>query len=133
MLYQVEERKAARQQQQQMIQVVAALGGNARAFRQERARKTQAIVAEFFFPPMIPALAQEWPSYGIAPGLALVLTVPDENAEPWDFSRPSKKLLDVQAPALLVVSPMCTAFTTWQFINNKKRDPNIVQADKKAG
>ena len=40
MLYQVEERKAARQQQQQMIQVVASLGGNARSYRRERARKT---------------------------------------------------------------------------------------------
>ena len=32
MLYKVEECKAARQQQQQMIQIVAAMGGNARAF-----------------------------------------------------------------------------------------------------
>ena len=40
MLYQVEECKAARQQQHQMIQIVAALGGNSRAFRRERARKT---------------------------------------------------------------------------------------------
>ena len=49
--YQVEERKAARQQQQQMIQIVAALGGNTRAFRRERARKTRAVVAEFYSPP----------------------------------------------------------------------------------
>ena len=78
------------------------------------------------------------PSYGIAPGLALDLTVPHENGEPWDFSRPSmrakaEKLLDVQEPTLRVGSPMCTAFSTWQFISNKKRDPNIVQAEKKAG
>ena len=41
--------------------------------------------------------------------------------------------MDAQEPTLLVGSPMCTAFSTWQFINNKKRDPNIVQAEKKAG
>lgn len=95
-------------------------------------------MAEFYSPPRISALAKELPSYGIAPELALDLTVPDENGEPWEFSRPSmrakaEKLLDAQAPTLLVGSLMCTAFSTWQFINNKKRDPNIVQAEKKAG
>ena len=74
------------------------------------------------------ALAKELPSYGIAPGLALDLTVPDENGEPCDFSRPSmrlkaEKLLDEQKPTLLVGTPMCTAFSTWQYINDKKRDP----------
>ena len=58
MLYQVEERKAARQKQQQMIEIVASLGGNARALRWERARKTRAIVAEFNSPPRISALAK---------------------------------------------------------------------------
>ena len=28
---------------------------------------------------------------------------------------------------------MCTAFGTWQFINNTKRDPKIVRAEKKKG
>ena len=78
------------------------------------------------------------PSYGIALGLALDLTLPDENGEPWDFSRPSmrakaEKLLDAPEPTLLVDSPMCTAISTWQFINTKKCHPNIVQAEKKAG
>ena len=95
-------------------------------------------MAEFYSPPRISVLAKELPSYGIGPGLALDLTVPDENGEPWDFSGPSmraeaEKLLDAQEPKLLVGSPMCTAFSTWQFINNKKRDPNIVQAEKKTG
>ena len=114
------------------------LGGDARSYRRERARKSRAIVAEFYSPPRISALAKDLPSYGIAPGLALDLTVPDENGEPWDFSRPSmrakaERLLDAQAPTLLVGSPMCTAFSTWQFINNKKRDPpNIVEAEKEA-
>ena len=87
MLYQVGERKAARQRQREMIEVMASLGGNARAFRRERAKKTQAIIAEFYLLPRISALATELRSYGIAPGLALDLAVPDENGEPWDFSR----------------------------------------------
>ena len=45
----------------------------------------------------------------------------------------AETVLDAHAPMLLVGSPMCTTFSTWQFINNKKRDPNIVEAEKKAG
>ena len=45
----------------------------------------------------------------------------------------AEKLLDAQEPTLLICSPMCTASSTWQFIINKKRDPNIVKAEKKAG
>ena len=55
MLYQDEEPKAARQQQREMIQVVASLGGSARVYRRERARKTRAIVAEFYSPLRISA------------------------------------------------------------------------------
>ena len=32
---------------------------------------------------------------------------------------------------LLVGSPMCTAFSTWQRINNKIRDPYIVECEKR--
>ena len=30
---------------------------------------------------------------------------------------------------LLVGSPMCTAFSAWQHINNKKRDPTVVSRE----
>jgi len=52
-LYDVEERRARRQQQRQIIDLVASLGGDARAYRRERARKSRAIVAEFYSPPRI--------------------------------------------------------------------------------
>ena len=81
MLYQVLERQEARRRQREIIDLVAMLGGDARAFRRERAKKARAIIAEFYSPPRISALAKELPSYGIAPGLALDLTVPDENGD----------------------------------------------------
>ena len=138
LLYQVEERKAMRQQQKQIVEIVASMGGDARSFRRERARRSRATIAEFYSPPRISALAKQLPSYGIAPGSALDLTLPDENGEPWDFSRPSMrtkagKLLDEQEPTLHVGTPMCTAFGTWQCINDKKRDPNIDESEKKSG
>ena len=127
-----------RRHQREIIDLVASLGGDARSFRRERARASRAIVAEFYSTPRVSALAKELPSYGIAPGLALDLTVPDENGEPWDFSRPSmrakaEKMLDEQKPTLLIGTPMCTAFSTWQYINDKKRDPKIVESEKKSG
>jgi hypothetical protein len=51
MLYDVEERRARRQQKKQIIDLVASIGGDARAYRRERARKSRAIVAEFYMPP----------------------------------------------------------------------------------
>ena len=84
MSYDVEERRARRHQQKQIIDLVASLGGDARAYRRERARKSRAIVAEFCSPPRISALAKDSISYGIAHGIALHvdLTVLDENGKP---------------------------------------------------
>ena len=137
-LYEVHEREAARQHQAEVLSVVEALGGNKRAFRRERARKTKAIIAEFYSPPRISALAKELPGYDIAPGLALDLTTHDSQGRPWDFSKAemreeAERLFDEQKPTLLVGTPMCTAFSTWQFINNTKRDPGVVAKELAAG
>ena len=54
----------------------------------------------------------------------------------WDFDekvvrdRAWKKLKE-ERPMLLVGSPMCTAFSTWQRINDKIRDRYVVEAEKK--
>ena len=45
----------------------------------------------------------------------------------------AEDLLDRQKPTVLVGTPLCTAFSTWQFINDKKRDPKVVESEKKAG
>ena len=121
-----------------MIEVVGSCGGNARSFRRERAKQTRAIIAEFYSLPRISALAKELPSYGIAQGLALDLTGPDVNGVPGDFSilsmrAKAEELLDRQKATLFVGTPMCTPFSTWQFINNTQRDPKIVIAEKKKG
>ena len=55
MLYDVEERAARQHPQKQIIDLVASLGGDARAYRRERARKSRAIVAELYSPPRISA------------------------------------------------------------------------------
>ena len=35
-----------------------------------------------------------------------------------------------ERPMLLIGSPMCTAFSTWQRINDKIRDPSVCAAEK---
>ena len=137
-LYNVEERESATRRQKEILSVVESLGGDRRAYGRERARKARAIIAELYSPPRISALARDLPQYGIAPGLALDLTTTNSRGEPWDFSKKAmrdeaEQLVDEQAPLLLVGTPMCTAFSTWQYINNAKRDPDVVAKELAAG
>ena len=66
------------------------------------------------------------------PGYAFDLTTVDENGVPWDFDVPerreeAKRRIMEQKPMLLVGSPMCTAFSTWQYLNAAKADPEKVK------
>ena len=64
------------------------------------------------------------------------LSTADADGALWDFDskvmrdRAMKKLKD-ERPMLLIGSPMCTAFSTWQRINHKIRDPYIVECEKR--
>ena len=51
-----------------------------------------------------------------------------------DFNDPKQRkkeeaLIDFQEPALLIGSPMCTAFSHIQNLNKAKRDPTIVEQE----
>ena len=83
------------------------------------------IVSEVYSPPRI---TQELKSRrrrfeNLAPGLALDLIIRDpDDGQHWDFSLKSKRdkarrLLQESKPVLLIGSPMCTAFSTWQRLN----------------
>ena len=85
-----------------------------------------------------PDLACQLPRYGCAPGLALDLTVRDENGEAWDFSLKrirdkAERLIAEQQPTLLVGSPLCTKFSAWQYINRAKRPADNVERELVAG
>ena len=65
------------------------------------------------------------------PGFALDLSTVDEHGRPWDFDieenrQRAKQMVLEQKPGLLIGTPMCTAFSAWQRINNQRRDPNVV-------
>ena len=64
--------------------------------------------------------------------MAFDLTVNDEEGRPWDFDVASQrekawKIVVEQKPTLLVGTPMCTAFCTWQNINGLKRSPDEIR------
>ena len=54
----------------------------------------------------------------IDPGLSLDITTSDESSQSWDFNAhamrvKAKKMLQEQAPELMVGSPMCTMYSSW--------------------
>ena len=75
------------------------------------------------------------PELKLIPGFALDLTTCDSDGASWDFDmkhmrdRAMSKLKN-EKPLLLIGSPMCTAFSTWQRINDKVRDQFTVAMEK---
>ena len=72
---------------------------------------------------------------GLLPGLALDVTTVNAKGEPWNFyeeekQREAEALIDESEPWILIGSPMCTAFCTWQYLNAHKRDPELVAAER---
>ena len=64
----------------------------------------------------------------VFPGLALDLTVKDEQGNPWDFHDPEKrrkaeKIIDAEKPMLLIGTPMCAAFSSIQERNGEATHP----------
>jgi hypothetical protein len=76
-------------------------------------------------------MAQAAERLGMKAAWSLDLTVMDDDGEPWDFTVAAKKakamrLLKEDCPALLVTSPMCGPFSSWQGLNyENKSDEEI--------
>ncbi len=110
-----------RDHDREILSVIKVMGGNVGQYKRERKAAMRAVTAA----------AKLLPELKLIPGFALDLTVADTDGRLWDFDdvvmrdRVRKRLLD-ERPMLLVGSPMCTAFSTWQRINNKIRDPVTV-------
>ena len=111
----------------EIIDVVKTMGGSVGKYRRERQKGIRAIVAEVYSPPRVTAatkLLLEFPAFALD-----LTTTADGRA--WNFDKKemgdrAMRKLKAEKPQLLVGSPMCTAFSTWQRISNKIRDPMIV-------
>ena len=107
--------------------------GSSRSFKREKRKCAQAlfavghprraVVSELYSPPRVTKEIVRMRSRRLAPGLALDFTVIDpSDGKPWDFNDPAKRerarmLVRRQRPYMLIGSPMCRAFSTWQFLN----------------
>ena len=94
------------------------------------------MVAEIYSPPRVTNCAKLLPGYNVIPGFALDLTTTNSRGEAWDFDDLTKReealqLVLKEQPMLLVLSPMCTAFSRWQSFNAHKRSKELVEQEWK--
>ncbi len=105
-----------------LLQQFGSYGRNCR--RETRASCTR-IVSEMYSPPRVTAeLRRSKKRFrNVFLGSAFDLTVNDPaDNQPWDFSKPVKqerarRIMREQRPYMLIGSPMCTHFSTWQYLN----------------
>ena len=114
------------------MEVIRSLGGNGHKYRRDRKRALRHVVSEIYSPPRVTAAAKLLPELRILTGFALDLTTVNEQGKPWNFDLKvmrdeALRRVREERPLLLVGSPMCTAFSTWQRISNLIRDPLVVQ------
>ncbi len=106
--------------------LLAQMGSSGRSYRREATQAARKIVSEMYSPPRVTKLIRETRARHLMPGFAFdITTVDPADGLPWDFSlehkrRRARALLREQKPYMLVGSPMCTHFTTWQRLNEVK-------------
>ena len=99
------------------------LGSLGRHYRREARRGARALVSEVYSPPRVTKLLKQMNCKYAAPGLALDLTVNDPlDGMPWDFSieakrRRARQLFAEQRPYIIIGSPECKQFCTFQALN----------------
>ena len=103
-------------------QIVASLGGRKTGYRRERRQAAQRMVSEIYSAPRVTKAMKMMPGLELIPGFALDLSGSDENGDAWDFTRAdmrekAKALVLREKPYVLIGSPPCTAFSSWQHLN----------------
>ena len=109
------------------------MGSSGRVRQKDGRRAIKKIVSEIYSPPRVTDLLKRMKSRHLMAGFALDLTVLDEDGQPWDFNREDKRakareLVRGQKPYMLVGSPACKDFSTWQALNkSKSKDPKAME------
>ena len=80
------------------------------------------MVAEVYSAPCVTKALKLLPSLELLPGFALDLSGVDKEGQSWDFTRAEKRekaraLLLKEKPLVLIGSPPCTSFCSWQSLN----------------
>ena len=127
-------RQVAKARYDDVISLLSSFGHDGSRYRSEASQRLRAVVSEVNSGPRVTAAAKQHPRFGCIPGLAFHLTVNDENGEAWNFSIPAMRkkaeiLIGHEQPLLRIGSPMCTAFSHLQNLNNNRRDPAAIEEE----
>jgi hypothetical protein len=104
------------------------LGSFSRSYKRESLASCTRIVSEMYSPPRVTAELRRSKTRfrHVFPGFAFDLTVNDPaDGQPWDFSKAVKQdrarqVMREQRPYMLIGSPECKHFSTWQALNAAK-------------
>ena len=106
--------------------ILMALGSSGRSYNRETRAACRRLVSEMYSPPRVTAEIKRQRHKHLVAGLALDVTVLDpDDGMPWDFNVAAKRekarrKMAEQKPFQLIGSPMCTAFSSWQALNEAK-------------
>jgi len=118
--------------------LVTQFGGSGRGYVRERKQSYRRIVSELYSPPRVAAMTKMLPSLKLLPGVSFDLTTLDpEDGQPWDFTRLDKRqrcreIIREQKPILVVGSPECRAYCSWQALNEAKDSTGKIAREKVA-
>jgi len=125
-----------------VIMLIDNMSGSGRSYKREKRSRVSRVVSEIYSPPRVTKLLSSLPNDELIPGFALDLSCTDPvDGLPWDFNleykqERARRLLRRQRPLLLVGSPECKAFTTWQALNKIRHGPEtaakLARAKKQA-
>ncbi len=120
-------------QEDECITLIAHIGVETKNYQKEHRKAFRKVISEVYSPPRVTKLLSALPPCELAPGFALDLTCIDpQDGQPWDFDKAEKrkKALDKlrkEKPLFLIGSPACTAFCTWQRLNEQKCDSELMK------
>ena len=120
---------------EEILQIIRDLGGSCTAYKRERKKFINHIVAEIYSAPRVTKVLKMLPNHAIAPGFALDLTTVNAKGEAWDFDKAEKRqeareLVDEVKPMFLIGSPMCSPWSSLQKLSENRRDPEDVEKMK---
>ena len=118
--------------------LLAEMGSSGRIQRKDGRKAVRKLVSEIYSPPRVTELLRRTRSRHLMAGFALDLTVTDEDGTPWDFTlrhkrEKARRMIREQKPYMLIGSPACKGFSTWQALNlSKSKDPEAMRKAKVA-
>ncbi len=120
----------------EILKLLAQFGEAPRSYRRERTRAVQNLVSEIYSAPRVTRALKMLPDMGLKAGFALDLTSHDEDGREWDVTLESmrekaRKRVAEEKPQLLIGSPSCSPYSTWQTLNAARHGWSAGELERK--